>query len=131
MSKFLFICAISCFITGQVSYALPAALTAQDVTALIQKTDPKNTFSMMATPGVVAEINRIHADPQAQKDMLAALQRMKKYQPIISSQLTSNNMPADLLAIPLVESGYRELPASKTPSSPAGIWQITPATADE
>jgi soluble lytic murein transglycosylase-like protein len=38
-------------------------------------------------------------------------------------------MPNELLAVPLVESGYKPLDQSKNPVLAAGIWQIVPTTA--
>jgi len=43
-------------------------------------------------------------------------------------QLDKNNMPYELLAIPLVESGYQVLPPNINPVEAAGIWQIIPQT---
>jgi membrane-bound lytic murein transglycosylase D len=53
---------------------------------------------------------------------------MKKYQPFIQEELQKKGMPKDLLAVPLVESGYRPLDQSKNPVLAAGIWQIIPET---
>jgi membrane-bound lytic murein transglycosylase D len=57
------------------------------------------------------------------------LERMKNYQGQVQAGLKKSDLPSDLLAIPLIESGYRPLHESVNPVQAAGIWQIIPSTA--
>jgi hypothetical protein len=79
----------------------------------------------------MAEINNIRNSAQARTYMQDALSNMKHYQPIIEPALKNNDMPLDLMALPIVESGYQPLDASKNPMQAAGIWQIIPSTAQK
>lgn len=81
------------------------------------------------TPEVVTEINRIRNSEQARSYMQAALKRMKQYQPYIEAALKKNTIPNDLLALPLIESGYQPLEQSQNRLHAAGIWQFIPSTA--
>ena len=104
-------------------------LTTQQVANIIQQSHFNPSFQISATPEVVAELNNIRGSDHAQEYMTDSLERMKKYQSYIQSELTKNNLPHELLAIPLVESGYQPLDQSKNPVQAAGIWQFIPQTA--
>jgi beta-lactamase regulating signal transducer with metallopeptidase domain len=104
-------------------------LTTKNLTAIIKHSDLQASFHIKATPEVVAEINRIRTNAKERSIMNAALERMKQYKPVIQAGLRNDAMPEDLLALPLIESGYRPLPASENRVQAAGIWQIIPETA--
>ncbi|HEV2614670.1 MAG TPA: M56 and MltD domain-containing protein [Gammaproteobacteria bacterium] len=104
-------------------------LTIQQVEKIIQQSHFDKSFQISATPEVVAELNNIRSSDHAQEYMSDSLERMKTYQHYIQTQLTQNNLPHELLAIPLVESGYQPLDQSKNPVQAAGIWQFIPQTA--
>lgn len=89
--------------------------------------DNSNSLQITAIPETLATINAIRADQHARDYMHAALQRMAKYQPYISAELKKRNMPSDLLALPLTESGYQASVTSNVQA--AGIWQFIPTTA--
>lgn len=89
-----------------------------------------NDLQIIATPEVLTEINNIRSDSQAREYMRNALARMPRYQPTIQKALQERDMPSDLLAMPLAQSGYQPLAASKNPLGAAGIWQIVPQTAE-
>lgn len=81
------------------------------------------------TPEVVTEVNRIVTNPEVKAAFKQAFHNMQTYKPYISEQLSKNGMPKELLALPLVESGYKPLPQSENPVNAAGIWQFIPSTA--
>lgn len=106
-----------------------APLTIKQVITVISKSHLDSDFQISATPEVVNEINNIRNSEQARSFMHDALQRMKKYQPLIQTVLKKEGMPDELLAVPLVESGYQPLDQSKNPVHAAGVWQFVPETA--
>lgn len=125
---------LSFLMSISVAYALngsssTAPLTAQQVTALIKKSNINPSFQVKATPEVVTELNNIRSSEKARFFMKSSLLRMKAYQPVIENLLKEKEMPKDLLAVPLVESGYKPLTQNETPMQTAGIWQFIPATA--
>jgi len=130
----IFACLALVFSLSSAAYALSPAsgarpLTAQEVASLIKKSNLDQSFQIEATPEVVNEINNIRASKQARSFMRESLERMKKYQLVITAALDKKSMPSELLAIPLVESGYQPLNQSKNSVLAAGIWQIIPTTA--
>jgi membrane-bound lytic murein transglycosylase D len=55
-----------------------------------------------------------------------AAQRAEAYRPMMSRILKSYDVPQELLALPLVESGYKI--GARSHAGAAGIWQFMPAT---
>ncbi len=104
-------------------------LTSTEVETIIQRSNLDKNFQITATPEVVSALNKFRNNPEEHAFILSALENMKTYQPYIQDQLTKNNMPKELLAIPLIESGYKPLDAAKNRVAAAGIWQIIPSTA--
>lgn len=123
------ICAISSAALALNGVSPSTATTARTITSIIKKHDLNSTFHIQATPEVVAEVNRVRLNEHARTKMIAALDRMNQYKPDIEAALANQSMPTDLLALPLVESGYKPLDESVNPMRAAGIWQIIPSTA--
>jgi membrane-bound lytic murein transglycosylase D len=103
-------------------------LSQKQVAAIITKSDFNPGFQISATPEVVSEINRLRRSKQARLFIQESLQRMKPYQSIIQAERDKKNMPKELLAIPLIESGYRTHPQKENMVNAMGLWQMTPQT---
>ncbi len=56
-------------------------------------------------------------------------QRAQPYLPHIVSELGRRGLPADLVLVPMVESGFE--PTALSPKAAAGLWQIIPSTGVE
>jgi membrane-bound lytic murein transglycosylase D len=104
-------------------------LTEQQIQALLNKADESNQLHVVVTPEVVAEVNQILNNEEQKFIITSSLKRMKQYQPVIDAELKKQSMPTDLVALPLVQSGYQPLDASENPVAAAGIWQMIPQTA--
>lgn len=57
----------------------------------------------------------------------ASLKRLTAYRPMFEQILRDHGLPADLLWVGLVESGYD--PNARSPKDALGIWQLIPETA--
>lgn len=77
---------------------------------------------------VVRQLNMLLATPDGRAYLDASLARMRSHEKVISSALASHGLPAELLAVPLVESGYRNLPPDG-PEHGAGLWMFIEPTA--
>lgn len=92
-------------------------------------------FAVVVNDQVLERINRLVGTPAGREFTQSALQRMPDYRPAIEQRLAEHGMPASLVAVALVESGFRNsigLPTEPTLAPGmrgAGIWMFVPATA--
>lgn len=125
---------ISIFAISSAAFALNGSphftpVSQHKVASIVNKSQLDKVFHIKATPEVVAEINRIRTNDTARAKMLGAIERMNEYKSYLKSEFAKNSMPDDLLALPLIESGYKSLDEKVNPMRAAGIWQIIPSTA--
>jgi membrane-bound lytic murein transglycosylase MltF len=84
---------------------------------------------------VLEKLNALVGTPDGREHMKASLKRMPEFQPAFEAKLAEYGLPRELLAIPLIESGYKNLgPGSAERSDApgprgAGIWMFIPPTA--
>jgi membrane-bound lytic murein transglycosylase D len=97
-------------------------------TQKIQTLVSQSSTPITITPEIMTEINVIRGNAEARTHMLSSLQRMQQYKNYIATQLQNKGMPQDLLALPLLESGYN-MNAKSPIMLTAGIWQFIPNTA--
>lgn len=92
-------------------------------------------FPVVINDQVIERMNRLVGTPAGREFIQGALQRMPDYRAAIEQRLAESGMPASLMAVALVESGFRNdagLPSEPTLAPPmrgAGIWMFIPATA--
>jgi membrane-bound lytic murein transglycosylase D len=86
-------------------------------------------FPIQVNAQVLAELNRLVGTPDGRAFLHSALQRMVAYEPMISAQLRQKGLPLELLAVPLVESGYRNFATGPEERDSAGIWMFIVPTA--
>lgn len=104
-------------------------LTASELMAAIQKSDPFNKLKIAASPEVLSEVNHMRNNKRTRAYMQTALERMEHDKPFLQSELKNTEIPQGILALPIVESGYRPLSENENRLNAAGIWQIIPSTA--
>ena len=88
-----------------------------------------SSFPIVVNEQVLTELNRFLGTPDGRAFMRAGLQRMGDHEELISARLTQHGLPSELLAVPLVESGYRNLAQGANPQHGAGIWMFIKPTA--
>lgn len=89
------------------------------------KSPTKSLASRALQPATAAFVRYFHG-PGSQ-NYLASVSRLGKYRPLIQRILQEEGLPADLMWIGLVESGYD--PTARSPKNALGIWQLIPETA--
>ncbi|QTD48350.1 M56 and MltD domain-containing protein [Sulfidibacter corallicola] len=100
-----------------------------EVRVLAENTASHSVFPVVANDAVLDQLNRLVGHPKGRKFMRSALERMALHQPTIETKLKAYNLPAELMAVPILESGYQSLaPNSRFPHA-AGMWQFIPDTA--
>lgn len=78
---------------------------------------------------VVRQLNLLVATPDGRAFVRASLERMKSYEQLIADAFARRNLPTELMAVPLVESGYRNLISGGNPRQGAGVWMFIEPTA--
>jgi membrane-bound lytic murein transglycosylase D len=87
-------------------------------------------FPVVVNDSVLKQLNRYLGTPEGREFMKASLQRMENYRALVSAKLKEYGVPSELMAIPIVESGYQNKMANpKKPRHGAGIWMFMARTA--
>lgn len=86
-------------------------------------------FPITINARVLEQLNRLLGTPDGRQFVRASLERMEQYRTLIATKTAQYRLPADLLVVPLAESGFRNLPPSKQAPHSAGIWQFIEPTA--
>ena len=103
-----------------------SASEAADMAATAQL---NTSFPIVTNAQVIAEINRLVGTPDGRAYLRESAQRMRAHEAVIREKLDQLGLPAELLAVPLVESGYRNRPQDGNPRHGAGIWMFIAPTA--
>jgi len=88
-------------------------------------------LSLMVNNDVIESLDYFLNNPKGKQFITESLDRMKQYQPMIESKLKAYGLPHDFLAIPVIESGYRNLPDANRAGVGAGLWMFIASTAQE
>ncbi len=80
---------------------------------------------------VLKQLNRYLGTPEGREFMKQSLVRMQEYRDMIERKLTESDVPRELMAVPIVESGFQNLMPTNAPRVGAGIWMFMAQTARE
>ena len=117
---------ISCALKGSVQ---DRRITLEQAAAMAEKAGQDTAFPIVINKSVLHELNNYLGTSEGRDFIEASLKRMKNYRNGIEKKIKVYDVPTEFLAIPLIESGYRNLDASKNKYRCAGIWQFLPSTA--
>lgn len=95
--------------------------------SLANKASKDTDFPIEMNQEVLKHMNRFLATEGGRRHMRTCLKRMGKYRAVISRKLEKEKMPNELMAIPIVESGYQNIHSPKQWGS--GLWMFVKATA--
>lgn len=90
---------------------------------------PNGSLPVVVNDAVVRQLNLLLATPDGRDYLRASLVRMRGYEAFIGAELAGHGLPLELSAIPLVESGYRNLPSDSQAAHGAGLWMFVAPTA--
>lgn len=123
------------FASYAASSALPGAkLTLDEARVLADRATAQLTASghtgiPIQMNGLILEkLNQLTRTPTGKKWMKDGIERMRQYEGMILSQMNAHSVPEELIAIPLFESGFKNLPPTP-PQKGAGIWEFIAPTA--
>jgi beta-lactamase regulating signal transducer with metallopeptidase domain len=104
-------------------------ISAADAQRMAASARQQSAFPIAVNESVVKQLNLLLSTPDGRANLQASLGRMRDYEAFISDQLVQNGMPLELLAVPLVESGYSNEPQGEDPCHGAGLWMFIAETA--
>lgn len=94
---------------------------------LAQKISSQQEIPIIVDQKVLYWLHKATESESAKKYMRDTLRRMEAYKPTILAQLKEASLPEELLAVPIIESGYRNQVISTAHA--IGIWQFISRTA--
>jgi membrane-bound lytic murein transglycosylase D len=100
-----------------------------DAQRMVEKANSESDFPVMVNDLVLTQLNRYIGTPEGREFMRTSLQRMENYRLVVESKIVEYQVPMELAAIPIVESGYQNLGPNSTPGVGAGIWMFLAQTA--
>ncbi len=110
------------------SFVQDKRIALSEALALAKKTESE--IPVEINDLVLKELNRYAGTPEGRSFLRDSLQRMEQYKPMIERKIAINNLPVELLAIPIVESGYQNLSQTNGQENwGAGIWMFIKSTA--
>jgi beta-lactamase regulating signal transducer with metallopeptidase domain len=104
-------------------------ITPEAAQQMLAAVHPSDGFLLTVNGRVIEQLNRLLGTPDGRAFMRTSLQRMQEHEALIAGALARYGLPAELMAVPLVESGYRNLPHDGHPRHGAGLWMFIEPTA--
>lgn len=91
----------------------------------VQQSQSNSTIPLFVNGEVLQHLNTGVGTATGRDALKASLERMKNYEEMIVEKLASSGLPQELLAVPLLESGFQMDVGNRG----RGIWQFIPKTA--
>ena len=116
--------------------AAAASATVQDrrismeqATTMARKAQAGSDFPVVLNERVLKQLNLLLGTPDGRAFVRDSLKRMRQHQVLIAQKTAQYGLPAELIAVPLAESGFRNLSRGENPAHGAGIWMFIEPTA--
>ncbi len=98
--------------------------------AMAVRAQSETGFPIVLNDLVLKQLNRYIGTPEGREFMKDSLARMENYKVIVEGHLQKYGVPLEIMAVPIVESGYQNLhEGHNTTMKAAGVWQFIPSTA--
>ncbi len=130
--------AVGAFITlilGATAFASSGLVQDRRVTidqahAMAKKAESETGFPVVVNDRVLKQLNRYIGTVEGRDFIRESIARMENHRAIVNDALKKYDMPVEIMAIPIIESGYQNL-TERSGSSvrSAGIWQFIRQTA--
>ncbi len=104
---------------------------AKAMATIAQAAQSEQGIPIVVNDLVLKQLNRYIGTPEGREFMRNALARQANHKAVVSQHLEKYQVPMEIMALPIVESGYQNLAqgeGSPTNKS-AGLWQFIPQTA--
>lgn len=103
-------------------------LSMEEAREFARRAQEGSEFPIVVNEAVLEQLNKFVGTPQGRKSFKEALERKESYKDTLEAAVVEYKTPSELNAIPIAESGYRNLPA-RTKARSAGLWMFIPSTA--
>lgn len=126
---------IIAFIMGATAYASNGLVQDRRVNmtqakVMAARAQTESGFTVVVNDLVLKQLNRYIGTPEGREFMRDSLARMETYKVLVGDYLKKYGVPAEIMAVPIIESGYQNLTEKHNQSmKAAGIWQFIPETA--
>jgi hypothetical protein len=100
-----------------------------DAVKLAEHADELTEFPIVMNDAILRQLNRYIGTEEGRNFVRNSLDRMKTFQPVLDQKLAQYQLPSELLAVGVVESGYQNLPQIPNKTWSAGIWMFIASTA--
>jgi membrane-bound lytic murein transglycosylase D len=87
------------------------------------------SVGVVINESVLKQLNRYIGTPEGRDFMKASLGRMQTHKSLIEKKIIEYGVPKELIAIPITESGYENLPPNNKQGYGAGLWMFIKTTA--
>jgi membrane-bound lytic murein transglycosylase D len=104
-------------------------ISAPEAERMAQIAQRDSGFPISMNDQVLEQLNLMLGTPDGRAHLRASLARMTKYESMITERIERHGLPKELLAVPLVEAGYRNLPPRVPAQHGAGLWMFIESTA--
>ncbi|HTE40732.1 MAG TPA: M56 and MltD domain-containing protein [Steroidobacteraceae bacterium] len=126
--------AIAVGLLGIVSLATAAPIQDRRITIeianeIMTKAQSGSSFPYAMNDAVLYQLNLLLGTPDGREHLRASLQRMSQLETTMSLTLALSYLPAELLAVPLVESGFQNSAPRSKAGVGAGVWMFIEPTA--
>jgi membrane-bound lytic murein transglycosylase D len=130
--------AMACLLSGGVAasawasgqWVADSRIQMADAEKMVEEARKSSDFPVAVNEKVLKWLHYYLGTTKGRVALRSALANLEALRPRFETHLRKNNAPEELLAVGLIESGYRNLPAKENPyTGAAGIWQFIASTA--
>ena len=104
-------------------------ITEAEAAAMAERAGADTNYPIVINDLVLKELNAYLGTPEGREYIRDSLDRMKYFKKGIKEKIREYEVPMEFLAIPIVESGYRNLNQNTNKVRGAGLWMFIPSTA--
>lgn len=120
---------MSAFAYGSVDLFQQNTVGLDEAKTMVEKVRDDSGFPVEVNDLVLRQLNLYSGSDKGREYIRLSLERMQQYGEILNDKFEEYNAPKELLAVALVESGFRNLSQDNNSVRAAGIWQFIPDTA--
>ncbi len=104
-------------------------ITMEQMQKLAKSTKTSEDFPLVVNDLVLKWLNYYVGTTGGREKTRETLTRMHRYEGMMKKFMTIYGVPEELLAVPFIEAGYKNLPPKANPVRAAGLWQFIASTA--